>query len=189
MSQEECETADWIAIGYEDGKQGHPTQDVSRHEKACSKYGVTPDMESYLTGWNDGVLVYCTREGGFNAGSRGSSYAGVCPGDLEEDFLIAYNDGRHLYSLRSEVEKIESEISWRDERIRKINKKLKTFRTDLNSSGSTEEDRAKLRKRIGEVTKEKRKLKDEIYDLKYKLRRADARYEDYRSDIAPRYLY
>jgi hypothetical protein len=189
MTQEECETVEWFAVGYEDGKQGRPTQNVSRHEKACSKFGVTPDIESYLTGWDDGVLSYCTREGGFNAGSKGRKYAGVCPEGLERRFLVAYKDGHHLYMLRSEVERIESAISWREQRIRTINKKLRTFRGSLSSPDKTDKQRKNTKKRIRELTKEKRELKDETYDLRSELRDADDRYKDYRSDIATQYLY
>jgi hypothetical protein len=189
MSREECETADWFTVGHSDGKQGRPTQDVERHQKACSKHGISLDMETYLDGWDDGVLRYCTRDGGFKAGSSGGKYAGVCPADLEDEFLIAYNDGHHLYELRSKADGIESDISWREERIRKIDDKLETFHRNLYSSGKTEEDRKKIRKRIKELTKERRELREKVVDLRYDLRRADAKYEDYRSHVEPRYLY
>jgi hypothetical protein len=189
MSQEECKTGDWYSVGYNDGKQGRSTQNVERHQKACSKHGVTLDMETYLNGWDDGVLRYCTRDGGFNAGSRGSNYAGVCPADLESEFLNAYNDGRHLYDLRSKVDEIESDISSREERIRRIDEKLETFHRNLYSSGKTEKDRDKIRKRIRELKKEKRELRDKIVEFTYQLGRADARYEDYRAHVELRYLY
>lgn len=189
MNQEECETADWMTVGYEDGTQGRPTVDISRHREACAQHGVTPDLEAYLVGWEDGVLRYCTRHSGFVTGSRGGSYAGVCPEDLQEDFLFAYNDGRHLYNLRSKVEGIESEISRNREAIKEINKKTKALTKRLESSKMTDKDRTRVQNRIRKMKKEKRQLKVEIVDLKYRLGRADVRYEDYRSEIESQYIY
>ena len=47
LNKDECLTADWYQIGYEDGAKGYPLSRIGKHRKACAKHGVTPDMPPY----------------------------------------------------------------------------------------------------------------------------------------------
>ncbi len=78
MSGDECMTSDWSAIGYEDGSRGYTTDRMSKHRKACAKHGVTPDFTAYQSGRDQGLVEYCQPSRGFNVGSNGGSYQGVC---------------------------------------------------------------------------------------------------------------
>ncbi len=46
MDSAECVTADWRAIGYEDGSQGRGTGAFAARRKACADHGVTPKFEA-----------------------------------------------------------------------------------------------------------------------------------------------
>lgn len=48
MDSAECVTADWRAIGYEDGSQGRGANSFSERRKACADHGVTPNFEAYF---------------------------------------------------------------------------------------------------------------------------------------------
>ncbi len=96
LNENECVTADWQSIGFQDGAQGQPVSASSRHRKACAKHGVTLDQYAYLQGHEQGVRTFCRPGKGFSLGAGGSSYAGVCPADLEPQFLAEYQKGRHL---------------------------------------------------------------------------------------------
>ena len=55
LSKEECQTADWRTIGYEDGVQGRPEARIGEHRKACAEHGVALELETYRSGWDEGV--------------------------------------------------------------------------------------------------------------------------------------
>jgi hypothetical protein len=100
MSKNECLYADWQAIGYEDGANGRSASAISSRRTACAdKAEVTPDMEAYLAGRDRGLEQFCRPANGFNYGSRGYAYSGVCQGRSEREFVDAYEQGLTLHGL------------------------------------------------------------------------------------------
>lgn len=41
-----------------------------------------------------GIRIYCQKENGFSAGATGRKYNGICPKDLEQNFVAEFNRGR-----------------------------------------------------------------------------------------------
>lgn len=187
MDIAECQTADWETIGYQDGAAGRPSDSISRHRKACAKHGVTPILASYIEGWHGGVEHYCTPQNGFNAGASGRHYAGVCPADLEEDFLFAYSDGSQLHILRSNVQQISHRISRDQNRIHTITKSIRKKEARLVSAEGTTEERAKLIADLRDLSEEKGQLEQAVLDLEHEHGRAEVELEHYRAEIALQY--
>ena len=187
MDIAECQTADWETIGYQDGADGRPSGDISRHRKACARHGVTPILASYIEGWTAGVERYCVPQNGFAAGSAGRSYAGVCPADVEEDFLIAFSDGKQLNVLKTNVQQISYRISRDQDHITRILKSIKNKEAKLISPDGTAEERARLLSELRDLSEEKGQLEKSILDLEYEHGRAEVELEHYRSDIALQY--
>ncbi|MGD8421173.1 MAG: DUF2799 domain-containing protein, partial [Gammaproteobacteria bacterium] len=107
MDKSECREADWRTIGLEDGSAGHAVSYIGNHRKACAEYGVTPDLAAYRDGHAIGVRQFCTPPNGFRQGRAGRGYAGVCPADLEQDFLAAHATGHRLYALDNEIDRLQ----------------------------------------------------------------------------------
>lgn len=187
MDLAECQTADWETIGYQDGADGRPSEDISRHRKACAKHGVTPILASYVDGWHDGVERYCVPQNGFNAGASGRHYAGVCPADLEDGFLIAFSDGNQLHILRSSVQQISHRIARDQDRIDSITKSIRKKEVRLIAADGTVEERAKLLADLGDLSEEKGQLEQSVLDLEHEHGRAEVDLEHYRSEIALQY--
>jgi hypothetical protein len=101
MNRSECQTVDWRTVGYEDGVSGQSSDRIARHRKACAKHGVTPDLDAYQSGREQGLREYCTAENGFRLGERGAQLPGFCPDDRQIAFESAYRDGFQLYQLRA----------------------------------------------------------------------------------------
>jgi hypothetical protein len=59
LGKDECLRADWYAIGLEDGARGQPLERSGDHRRACAEHGVTPKIEPYLVGRNEGLKSYC----------------------------------------------------------------------------------------------------------------------------------
>ena len=87
MSTEECLTADWRAIGYEDGAQGQNPDYFGERRKACAEHGITADFDAYLVGRAEGLALFCRPPNGYRLGVRDYNYSGVCPVELEDAFL------------------------------------------------------------------------------------------------------
>ncbi len=110
MNEEECLTADWYGLGYEDGAQGRPPEFIGNRREACAKHGITPDLSAYNEGRDEGLAQFCTPARGFSFGREGNTYQGVCVDNGEEEFLIAYRAGRELGNLEDELARAKSEL-------------------------------------------------------------------------------
>lgn len=118
MTQTECLSADWYAIGLEDGTRGQTMSRLSHHRKQCGEFGVAPDVQAYQQGRYEGLDYYCTLANGLAVGKRGQSYSNVCPSEMQYYFLTGYRLGREIHrvysdirSNRSKVNSIEKEIA------------------------------------------------------------------------------
>ncbi|MCG8316715.1 MAG: DUF2799 domain-containing protein [Pseudomonadales bacterium] len=109
LSKDECITADWKTIGFEDGSRGYTSQRISSHRESCAEHGVSPNMDRYLLGHRAGLKNYCTHSNGLKLGKRGSQYNQVCPKDLEGQFIAGYRQGKKIYSVSSQLSELEDE--------------------------------------------------------------------------------
>jgi hypothetical protein len=179
MSGDECMTSDWSAIGYEDGARGYTTDRLANRRKACAKHGVTPDFAAYQSGRDQGLVEYCQPSRGFNVGSNGGRYNGVCSVNLEADFLDAYNTGHHLYSLRSSVNRANSSIKSKEHELDEIEDALLQNGIDIIASETTQEERILLLADMKNMAERTGQLEAEIKDL-YEVRaHAQAELEHY----------
>lgn len=179
MSGDECMTSDWSAIGYEDGARGYTTDRLANRRKACAKHGVTPDFAAYQSGRDQGLVEYCQPSRGFNVGSNGGRYNGVCSVNLEADFLDAYNTGHHLYSLRSRVNRANSSIKSKEHELDEIEDALLQNGIDIIASETTQEERILLLADMKNMAERTGQLEAEIKDL-YEVRaHAQAELEHY----------
>jgi hypothetical protein len=169
MSSDECMASDWTAVGYEDGSRGYNTDRFGQHRKACAKHGVTADFSAYQIGRDQGLVEYCQPYRGFSVGSNGGSYSGVCNVSMEPDFLEAYNVGRNLYTLRSNVNRANSGIRSRENELDKIEDQLVQKATALIADETSSEDRiillAEMRDLAGRTGQLQAQIK-ELYDVR-----------------------
>ena len=103
MGKDECVTADWRTIGYEDGLHGYPADRIGAHRVACAKHQVAPNLAAYTEGRQRGLVEYCQPKNGFRVGLHGGGYANVCSGATEQSFVNGYQWGRQIYEARSEL--------------------------------------------------------------------------------------
>jgi hypothetical protein len=47
---------------------------------------------------------------GFSLGRNGKRYNGVCPADLENAFLAAFDEGRAVYQLQKETNQLQQDV-------------------------------------------------------------------------------
>ena len=110
LSENECRSADWNAIGYRDGANGYDAGRLADHAEACAEYSISPDQKEYESGRFRGLELFCTEQKGVQVGRQGSSYSGVCPADIEPDFLHGYDLGRRMYDIDQYLSRLRQEI-------------------------------------------------------------------------------
>jgi len=184
MSEQACLVSDWRTIGFEDGASGRPVSTIGTYRQQCAKHGVAPDLESYRAGHDAGVESYCRPSRGFDVGRQGGTYHGVCPIELETDFLAAFHSGRRLFDLEASVREIDSRIAANVRAQERIKQELTQIAATIASDETSAEQRvelvaraAELGKRHGELTNENDVLADERVVAALEL-------EDYRETLA-----
>lgn len=151
LSEEECKTADWGRLGYQDGAAGHPESRLAEHAEACAKIGIRPLADIWRAGWDRGVRAYCVPSVGWNEGLAGRSYQGVCRGRGEEVFLPAYRAGADIHRLQSRLDSNVSDIN-------RLERELRNAKTD--------KERHHLRQRLNELDWEQSRLRRELGHLR-----------------------
>jgi len=169
LSKDECRTANWKTIGYEDGVQGKAEARIAAHRKACAEYGIAPDLAAYRSGREEGLANFCQPGTGYQQGRAGKQYAGVCPGPLEKDFLQAYSDGRKLYELETEISRLSQQLkSWR-KRLARLDGKMRNVSAELVAENIPVERRVVLVDKLRSLGEESAAVKARIPELEKKL--------------------
>lgn len=162
MSGDECVTSDWQTIGFEDGSRGYGADRLGEHRKACAKHGVTPDLQAYRTGREEGLRDFCQPARGFNLGTRGSHYNGVCPAESEVDFLDAYRAGYHLYELHANVNSANYQINAKQKELENIKVEIRDKEALLIATETTTQDRILILADLKDLSERTGQLETEI---------------------------
>ncbi len=184
MSEQACVTADWRTVGFEDGTLGRSEAGIGRYRQACSEHGVAPDLASYRAGHAEGVRVYCRASNGFAVGHSGASYQGVCPGDLEAEFVSEYNAGRHLHGLESALGNVDARIAGSYRAQDNIKRELTDIAARMIASDTTPEQRVAMVTRSADLGRRYGELTTEIRELERTRAVAERELLDYRQTLA-----
>ena len=144
---------------------------------------MTPDLQAYQAGRAAGLQEFCQPHKGFQLGSRGGNYAGVCPAELERDFVEAYRVGRVLYGMESSVRSAGSQISAKERRLDQIPEDILEHEAKLIQDGLTVEQRLLLLAEIKDLAEEAGRLEQEVKALIADKARREDQLADYRASL------
>ncbi len=184
MSADECLTVDWTTVGFEDGSRGYTADRLGSHRKACAKHGVTPDFAAYQRGHGQGVEVFCQPGRAFSYGESGGGYNGVCPADMEPEFLEAYHAGHKLYSMRSSLSSANSMIYAKEAELDSAKKRITSAELELINDDTTSERRVELLAELKDLSERTGELEAEIKQLIADRARIEQELAYYESSIA-----
>jgi hypothetical protein len=183
MNETECRVADWRTIGYEDGAQGYSGNRIGQYRKDCGKHGVTPNLDEYTAGRDQGLREFCKPANGFRVGARGNDYAGQCPADMDNDFVSAYQTGRQLYTLRARVDDTGSTLSSLRYELDGMDSRIAKIAARIIDPVTTTEDRAQLVLDTKRLAERKGEIKAQIPQLESDLAHYQRELEDYRATL------
>ena len=99
MNKNECEVADWRALGYQQGVKGHSTARFDRDSKACAKHKIQADFNTYKQGHQEGLNNYCTFDTAQTLGGQGAPYNEQCTRTRYPAFGEGYQIGVNRYCI------------------------------------------------------------------------------------------
>jgi len=169
MSKSECQLGDWHTAGFDDGARGLPVTRLADYAKACGKYSIRPDLGTYRAGYDLGLETYCRDSNGFAVGSRGAAYEGVCPVNLEAQFLQGFRVGHQLFELQASVNSIEGQIGQRRALLQETAERLAATQAAIISDGTSADQRISLLVKAGELWEQQKTLEAEIVQLERNL--------------------
>ncbi|MDH3738522.1 MAG: DUF2799 domain-containing protein [Alphaproteobacteria bacterium] len=186
MDLSQCRTADWRAIGYEDGSQGNGASALGGRRQDCAEHGVTPDFAAYMDGHGQGIAHFCRPQNGYQLGSSGYRYGGVCPAGLEETFLAAYGDGYGLYERRTTVNQLNKAIHRKQHRMKSLERRMAETTAALVSPQTPPSERLSIGVELKQVTEERIEIERDISQLEIDLVHAEREYQSYNESLARR---
>lgn len=183
MSVEECQVADWGALGYQHGVAGTlPTGTrLAPYIKACAKAGISPDQQAYEQGRSEGARVYCHPSNGFKLGRSGKNYNYICDPDLEAAFLAEYDRGSELFTYEEAVRVIQSEIAHLQTDRDNIQHSIADKRALIKSEETTSEERGDLTDDIYRLAQELGSIESDLDRLTYALVEKEAQLNDFKT--------
>ena len=176
MDLAECTAADWQMIGFEDGTEGRSQSSIGKYRKACAEHGIAPDLALYKQGYSEGIRTFCRESNGFKHGRTGGAYGGVCPDQMEADFLAGYSLGREHYQLSREVHSLRSRIDNSSDRIRSLEDSIASKTLKVASDDTSGDERLQLMLDIKNHTFEINELKNTIREYQVELSYKEAEY-------------
>lgn len=109
LTEDQCLSADWRAIGYNDGVRGKLENYISRHFDACSKVGITPDVQAWQGGRLQGLPLYCTPSNAYSIGRVGNDLNPVCPASQQNQLFLSWDWGHEYYLISEQISGLEDE--------------------------------------------------------------------------------
>lgn len=97
MNKDECQLADWYAMGYQQGAQGRGTQAFSEYQQDCAAHKIQADFSAFKRGHEQGLNDFCTGERGHSLGQSGAGYNAQCPASRYPAFDDGYQRGLARY--------------------------------------------------------------------------------------------
>ena len=177
MNKAECETANWQAIGYEDGATGARDSQFSQHRQECASHGITANIDDYLAGHAEGAKKYCTQTNGFFLGVKGTNYNRNCPDDLAANFLSGLNDGKQVYQAKRSMDSAEDELQRTYARIENFEDVIADKTNLMIADGLVRAERLEIRQQIEELELNMLALIDQVPEYEDDHRRSIKNYE------------
>lgn len=112
LSEQECRSADWEALGRAEGARGAPATAIEAQREACAGHGIALEEAAWRAGHAKGVDEFCTPRGGYLAGRSATRVdPGLCAGKPQEEaFNTALRDGKDIAKLISELRTLRQAV-------------------------------------------------------------------------------
>ena len=144
QSPDECQTADWYTLGYQDGLQGRVSRPVADPLEACAKRDVAVQVARYSQGRGHGLKKFCSPRNGFRLGLKGAHYHGVCLADAEQEFLPAYEQGKEMFESELQIRRLGEILQVNTSELQNLTASVQQKELEMVAYDTTPKRRADL---------------------------------------------
>ena len=169
LNKEECLSADWHALGQQDGSHGYAASRLQDHRSACHKHGVAPDPQAYAAGRRIGLRQFCTPSSGYRQGVKGREGVVHCAADQREAFRAAYGKGLEIHDQQQRVDELQRRIRDKDKEIEDLLAKISANEKLMDAPETKSKERSRLYRENREHYHRMRRLEREVIDLDRRL--------------------
>ena len=177
MTEEQCVAGDWYGAGLEDGAAGRLLASFDERAGVCSEFGVRADYNTYKDGRDAGLSRLCTDAGGFEFGSGGSAYWGVCSADAEPAFLGGYLTGKRRFFAAGAVGEAEDAYESAVSSVDYHQTEIRRGRATLDDPDASEKQIRRAKKAIEYSRNQLPYARRTVDDALYNLGRAEGEYD------------
>ena len=118
ISKSECLSANCADVGLRDGADGRPEEYLIQHSKSCARVDVVPDRGAWLHGREQGLERGRVPHRAYQIGENGYGFdAAICRNYDQDRLIAAYEKGRLVNRLGSQLAAIDSEIAGINDRL------------------------------------------------------------------------
>ena len=169
MGKNECLNAQWKSVGYEDGAKGYNASRIGEYRKSCAEYNVSPNLDAYMQGRQQGLAQWCTPSNGYYQGTRGAIYNGICPEALESDFEFAMSEGKAIYDYKKNIHDREMLIARLNREYSAIEERISSMEAELISDQVTPRRRKVLLNEIRTAERNREWLRNDLSEADFAL--------------------
>ena len=182
LSETECRTASWEAIGYEHGVAGRTAEHLGHYRKACSVHGVTPDLAAYRRGRQQGLGEFCHPARAYQLGRQGTAYPSVCPNDSDGSLRSAFQAGRGVYHLEQNLRQTQRRLMRKSKELKQVREAVADQQAELVAADTAEVRRVQLVTELWESKQREGDLELAIAELEIELERKRERLASARTE-------
>jgi len=94
ITKVKCDSKNWYNVGTTDGQSGKTFDTAFEgHNAACEAVGTSADLAAYETGYDEGILEFCTFDSGQSQARNGFENQMVCPVSVASVFDNGFSRG------------------------------------------------------------------------------------------------
>ena len=181
--QDECQTADWYTIGYQDGLQGRVARPVAAHHEACARHDATAQLAGYTLGRDDGLKQFCSPRNGFGLGLQGARYNGVCLADAELEFLTAYEQGKEIFESELQIRRLGEILQVNASELQNLTVSVQQREIELLAHDTRPKRRAVLLSEMSDLRETVAMVETEISGIEVALEKESRHLQNLRGSI------
>lgn len=165
MSEEECQTADWRVVGFDDAARGYEDKRIREHAEACASAKVRVDFTAYQAGYEQGLQRFCTASNGFNVGESAKAHPQQCHSANYSKFVAGYMLGVEARALNQERSSLNKQIDEQEKQVASLQTAIDQADEILTQPNSTREDKRSAQERKKSLSSLLLRIKSELQDL------------------------
>ena len=93
VRQSYCKNINTYKLGRLDVSKGKTTEEFNGTLRECARYGLELNQKEYERGRKEELQIFCSYDKGYEFGTKGKKYMGICPEESAKGFLEGYQKG------------------------------------------------------------------------------------------------